>query len=98
MGYRIEYDSGSRKWQAERFRWGRMWAMAAVCLLLFLVLTNLFWPQGAGMLRRLLIPGDPEVTAQAFAQMVDGLRAGEDASECVTAFCREILENAQIPD
>ncbi len=76
----------------------RLWVMALACFLLFLVLTNHFWPQRANNLRHLLIPGDPEVTTQAFETMIHSLCAGEEISEAVTAFCREILEHAQLPD
>ena len=94
MGYRIEYE-GSRE---ERFQWKRFAGLLGGALLLFCLLTQLFWPGGAQTLRELLIPGDPEVTARACETMVSGIRAGEDFGDTVTAFCREILDGAQDSD
>lgn len=43
------------------------------------------------MLRQLLIPGDPDVTAGAFDTLVRQVRAGEAVSDALRAFCQEIL-------
>lgn len=98
MGYCIEYENG----MARRHKTGTggryLWALAAVVILLIGVLSGFFWPERAGAFRNFWIPGDPEVTVRAAETMVDSLRAGGDAQEAVTAFCREILENGEVPD
>jgi hypothetical protein len=50
---------------------------------------------GLPWVQKYLLPGDPEVTAAALEQMVDDLRAGHGLGAAVTAFCREIVENAK---
>ena len=40
-----------------------------------------------------LIPGDPQVTAEAFSQMVDMVREGERMEDAFSAFCDEVLEH-----
>ena len=42
-----------------------------------------------------LLPGDPAVTAAALENMVDNIKDGNSIAEAVTAFCREIVENAE---
>ena len=42
-----------------------------------------------------LIPGNVDVTTQAFTQMLDQIGAGEPIGECVTIFCMEILDHAK---
>ena len=98
MGYRICYDGGEapKKW-AGKGR-SRLPVMTAVFFLVFLLLTKLFWPAGAAELRQILIPGDPEVTAQATSGLIRDLRAGEPVGVAVKTFCGEILTHAQYPD
>ena len=43
-----------------------------------------------------LIPGDSNVTSAAFSTMIENLRDGLPLYESVTAFCKEIIENAKI--
>lgn len=45
-----------------------------------------------------LLPGDAAVTGAALNTMVEEIRAGESVSDAVTAFCREIIENAKTPE
>ena len=42
---------------------------------------------------RFLIPGDPDVTAAAFSEMVERVEMGEPLRESLLAFCREIIVN-----
>lgn len=41
-----------------------------------------------------LIPGDADVTAKAFSQMIETVRRGEDVEDAMVVFCKDILENS----
>ena len=41
-----------------------------------------------------LIPGDKEVTKDAFYTMLDDVREGENVRVAIVAFCEDILDNA----
>lgn len=45
-----------------------------------------------------LIPGDKVVTKKAFSEMVEQVQQGEQIGNAITAFCREILDNAEYAD
>jgi len=74
MAYRIDYQQDSSNTDTHNHLYRRRW-MTVGCLILFLLLTGCFWPEGRAVLRRLLIPGNPDVTleaAEVFArQMLD---------------------------
>lgn len=61
-----------------------------------LALTLLAVCMSIGLRTGWLIPGDPEVTSNAFSDMVTMLREGEGMKEAVTAFCMEILEHGAV--
>lgn len=89
MAYRIVYGPEPKPKQKGSKRWIAMLCAAALLAGLFLT--------GAGeSLKNWLLPGDPEVTAAALDSLVQGIREGEDLGDAVGAFCREIVENAQI--
>ena len=97
MAYRIDYSTHScRKVDSPGKQ--RTTAMAAGFFLLFLLLVNLFWPAGTEIVRQALIPGDPEVTVTAVDNLVSGLKDGQQLSDAVTTFCREIIANAETAD
>ena len=41
-----------------------------------------------------LIPGDPEVTVEAFSTMVEQIETGTPVGESLRSFCKEIIANA----
>ena len=41
-----------------------------------------------------LLPGDPAVTEAAIKEMIEKLSQGEQFSDAVTAFCKEIIAGA----
>lgn len=95
MGYRVEYGPVKKVRGLER-RVSRVSALIAVCLLLFFLLVGSIWPEGAQTLQRLIFPGDPVVTAAALEDLTENLRSGEALSDCMSAFCIQILEGAKI--
>ena len=89
MGYRITYETGVHKTELllptrKRTKLGYI-ALACV-LIIALALGHKYW--------QVLLPGDPKVTERALHELASDLREGESVSDAVTAFCREILENA----
>lgn len=98
MGYRIDYGQPFDPKYPMPSRHSRLPWMVCAALLLFTLLTNLYWPEGRAALLDILIPGDPEITAAAFSGMLEDVQAGEDITNAVTAFCREILDNGTNPD
>lgn len=93
MSYKIIYGPIRYKNEENGRRGWKMWILPgvlalAVCLR-FMGLGELF--------SRMLLPGDPEVTAAAFQSMVTALWDGESVGEAFTVFCGEIIENANIP-
>jgi len=95
MGYRIAYRSYEKTHfrNCKRSQIPKRW-IAIGCTCLVLAASAVIWKYEA--IRTFFLPGDPEVTAAAFGELVNCLRSGEDFREAVTAFCIEVLENAQI--
>lgn len=44
-----------------------------------------------------LLPGDARVTEVALNTLVEDLKDGDSLDDAITAFCQEILKNADIP-
>ena len=81
MAYRIDYPGRRKK---RRFPY---WILL---ILVFAVLLAV--PKDD--LEYWLLPGDPEVTAQALSELVKTLRQGANAGQVVAAFCGSILRGA----
>lgn len=81
MAYRIDYPGRRKK---RRFPY---WILL---ILVFAVLLAV--PKDD--LEYWLLPGDPEVTAQALSELVKTLRQGTNAGQAVAAFCGSILRGA----
>ena len=87
MGYRIDY-AGERKTEPiQRNRHFTLYWFGV-----FLLLVCGFWPEGRAVLRSILLPGDPENTIHAAAQLLDQLRSGETMGDAVTVFYRTVTE------
>lgn len=81
MAYRIDYPGRRKK---RRFPY---WILL---ILVFAVLLAV--PKDD--LEYWLLPGDPEVTAQALSELVKTLRQGTNAGQAMAAFCGSILRGA----
>lgn len=81
MAYRIDYPGRRKK---RRFpNW--IFLILAFVVLLAVPKDDLeYW----------LLPGNPEVTAQALSELVKTLRQGTNAGQAVAAFCGSILRGA----
>ena len=91
MGYRITYGQDIIK---TRLPAKRRKAVLKKWLCFVLVGVALVLALSSAALRHYLLPGDPAVTERALQELASDLRTGEKVSDAVTAFCREILDNA----
>ena len=80
MAYRIDYPGRRKK---RRFPY---W--------IFLIIAFAVLAVPKDDLEYWLLPGDPEVTAQALSELVKTLRQGTNAGQAVAAFCGNILRGA----
>ena len=81
MAYRIDYPGRRKK---RRFPYW-IFLILAFAVLLVVPKDDLeYW----------LLPGDPEVTAQALSELVKTLRQGTNAGQAVASFCGSILRGA----
>lgn len=94
MAYRINYGTDASKQHANEGSQLRWQAMTAVFLLLFVLMVKQIWPEGTDKLRDCLLPGG-EGTQAAFQAFAADLHEGETVGEALTAFCRQVIENAQ---
>lgn len=78
MAYRIDYPGRRKK---RRFPYWIFLILAFVVLLAVPKDDLEYW----------LLPGNPEVTAQALSELVKTLRQGTNAGQAVAAFCGSIL-------
>jgi hypothetical protein len=91
MGYRINYVKNAQKIgilsQGTIHKNGKWKYIVIVCGLLLAALLN-------QRLRYIFLPGNPQVTERAIFEFAADIKKGESFSEAITAFCREILDNA----
>lgn len=96
MSYKILYDPElSHKYPPEKegpaiVGWIISFLLAAALLFIMSI---------SGVLNHVkywILPGDPVVTEAAFADLMEGLEAGEPIAEAFTDFCVEILEDENV--
>lgn len=98
MAYKIVYGEDKRSKRGEVSSGVQIQALTAAFLLAFSLGVKQFWPEGTEVLRNHLIPNEDNAIQMAFAELTEGLSAGESLGETVTAFCREIINRAQSED
>ena len=94
MGYRIEYGSQGELRKPLDHKRSYSAIAAAVCVLALVAGAIAIKHAGLSWVQEVLLPGDPAVTAAALENMVENIKEGNSIAEAVTAFCREIVENA----
>lgn len=93
MAYQIKYGPAVKGEKAVG-----IWKKRLVVIFLIAMLTSVMEIAGIGsFVRGKLLPGDQEVTANALQTMTDRLREGESVAEVIECFCREIIDNADLP-
>lgn len=95
MSYRIDYPQ-SGKTPFHKKRSSAVPLFTAFFFLLFLLLTSLFWQQGAQTLREILLPGDAAVTAAALQELTFALKTGESFSGAFSDFCLQVMQGANL--
>ena len=91
MSYNITYNPElKKKYPAVRTNRNKPLYMALILLVGF-VAVYVFSRSG---IMRYFIPGNPEITAEAFSVMVERVGQGETVGNAVVDFCREIIHNA----
>lgn len=93
MAYQIQYGKPSKKERLACIQNPKKLKIG-LYITVFLILLSI------GLLGRLgkldfLIPGDKQITKEAFHAMVEEVREGESVKEAITAFCEEILAGAE---
>ena len=96
MGYQIRYGDTQASSGGQRPRLSRIIGLSLSFLLVFVLLSWSFWPEGRAVLRDVLVPGDPDVTLHGLETLARELREGESLSDAVTAFCREVIDGAAV--
>lgn len=91
MGYRIEYDKGTKSYEVRKDNPWRLAVLTVICFGLFLMLSSWFWPEGISFIRNIVIPGDDAVTVQALENLTLELRAGASMKDAVFTFCQEVI-------
>ncbi len=98
MGYIIAYDGYAKQFEVRQSHTLRFSLLLAAAFFVFVLLTANFWPQGYGMLRSILIPGDDDLTLQAVENMTQNLKAGASLMDAAEAFCVEVIRAGNVTD
>lgn len=91
MGYRIEYDGRINQYEIVEHRKSRLPFLLSASFMLFILVTLVFWQDGAEYLKFVLIPGENAVTVQAFRNMTNDLRSGAGLRDAVFTFCESVI-------
>ena len=94
MGYKIDYGPWGKTEAAWHRRTHRKKMRAFLVVLIAAVLTVLLLRADSGKVQQLLIPGNPEITAAAFSQLTEDVKAGEAVGDAFGAFCKQIIANS----
>ena len=87
MGYRINYDEIKIKHEKKQ---KKKLPLIFACTLGLIVGIHLIG--GAERIQTALLPGDPDVTRSAIAELVADLGEGESFSDAFSVFCHKIVD------
>ena len=87
MSYSIQYETKKHPWQKRHNHRKIIIAIGCFCMILLLMGYLRIGKMGN------LLPGDPNVTAQALENMTDSLSSGERLKDAIVTFCQEILDH-----
>ena len=94
MSYQIIYGPQKRPLKSTRKNLKRSSMIAGILLIVFLVTLRV---TGYGsVIWQSILPGDPEITANAFQNMTDALKCGNGLPQAITTFCETVIEGAKI--
>ncbi len=90
MAYKIDYISvGKRQYSTNSKVTGWLLPSLTVLTLLAALIALTVYYGSADW----LLPGDPAVTKAALKELIENLKSGEQFSDAVTAFCREVIRS-----
>lgn len=95
MGYRIVYNPETESKYPMMKQKPNMRKWPVLVLAASVLLITLVKPELREKAAEWILPGDPEVTKAAFNLMLDEIRSGDEISDAVTAFCKEIMGHEQ---
>ena len=94
MGYKIQYGK-ERTYKNVKDRSGKAnkKLLYALCVIFgVLIMSFAIWKHESTS--NFFIPGDAQITSTAVKHLTDALEDGAPIGDAVTAFCREIIDNA----
>lgn len=94
MGYKILYENGhgEKTHYAPKHRdWKKRFLIIGIA---FFLLSMLITPVRSRILH-VFIPGNDEITVEAFTKMVTDLQEGDSVKNAVTAFCETVLNDGK---
>ena len=94
MGYKIQYSQTGESVRVAPKKYNQLRYIIIVCILIACCLALYVVDVKEVAILDYFLPGNPEVTKAAFFSFAEDLRSGLTFSDAVTAFCREIIENA----
>lgn len=98
MGYRIQYGETVKKEVLTETTRNRKPLIGVIAGLIICCVFTFIISKNADKLADFILPGNREVTKNAISAFTEDLREGESVSNAFAAFCKEIIENANIPD
>ena len=93
MSYRISYGEMPQKMPVKPRRW---WYGIAVIALVLLVMARILYPAEMRQLTDALFPLTSASAQEALEVFAQNIEAGESIGDAVTAFCQEIINDANI--
>ena len=90
MGYRIQYNTT----QSYLYLTARKKKVPK--LLIAVLVITIFLSVFGHKLKHILLPGDPDVTGEALSAFASDMKDGTSFSDALEAFCKNILEHADI--
>lgn len=96
MAYRIQYGkfpqfSTKNHFTTKKYTVAIISAITAIMILIFITI-----PQIKTGVLDLLLPGDAGVTGSAISAFADDLKNGVPVGEAASAFCKSIINNAEL--
>lgn len=90
LKYRIEYDTYTRYQTGKAGKGLKMFCLYS--LILASIILMLVYAPNSSFLYRLILPGEPAVTADALEQMSREISSGAALSEALDVFCVAVMD------
>lgn len=93
MAYKIQYTP-QEEYRYPLVKRPTKWSRK-ITLLRLLAAAVILWIAVCGV-PDFLIPGDPQVTKSAAAEMISLMKAGTPAYDAITVFCKQVIHGASL--